>query len=61
MLQELIAKGFKASDWADVVAEKVGGKKGGKDDSAQGAGTEVDRVDEAVVVATEFAKLKVGV
>lgn len=29
----------------------VGGKGGGKDDGAQGFGTEVDKVDEAVELA----------
>ncbi|RUS30311.1 hypothetical protein BC938DRAFT_479564 [Jimgerdemannia flammicorona] len=57
--QGLIAKGLKASDWAGVVADKVGGKKGGKDDSAQGTGTEIDNVAEAVRAAEEFAKLKI--
>jgi alanyl-tRNA synthetase len=52
--------GFKASDWAGVVADKVGGKKGGKDDSAQGSGDNIAGLDEAVKMAQEFAKLKIG-
>jgi len=52
--------GFKAIDWATVVADKVGGKKGGKDESAQGSGTEIAAVDEALKLAEEFAKLKVA-
>jgi len=50
-----IEKGLKASEWAAAVALIVGGKCGGKDDSAQGAGTAVERVQEAVRVASEFA------
>ncbi|CAO3583770.1 unnamed protein product [Absidia cylindrospora] len=52
--------GLKASEWAGVVADKVGGKKGGKDDSAQGSGDNVAGLDEAVKMADEFAKLKIG-
>ena len=43
-------------DWAAVVSEKIGGKKGGNEGSAQGAGTNVDQVDEAIKLATDFAR-----
>ncbi|KAI8061438.1 alanyl-tRNA synthetase [Gongronella butleri] len=56
----LIEQGFKASDWAAVVAEKVGGKKGGSNDTAQGQGDNPAAVDDAVAVANEFAKMKIG-
>lgn len=58
--KDLVAQGLKASEWADVVAAKVGGKKGGKDEAAQGSGDKLDGVDEAVKAAEEFAKLKVS-
>ena len=58
--KEFAKAGFKAIDWATVVADKVGGKKGGKDVSAQGSGTEIAAVDEALKLADEFAKLKVA-
>ncbi|CAO3626101.1 unnamed protein product [Cunninghamella blakesleeana] len=58
--KELIAKGFKASDWAAVVSEKVGGKKGGKDETAQGSGDNANGLDDAVKAAEEFAKLKIS-
>jgi alanyl-tRNA synthetase len=58
--KEFTKSGFKAIDWASVVADKVGGKKGGKDVSAQGSGTEVSAVDEALKLADEFAKLKIA-
>lgn len=58
--KEFTKSGFKAIDWASVVADKVGGKKGGKDVSAQGSGTEVAAVDEALKLADEFAKLKIS-
>ncbi|KAI8089731.1 alanyl-tRNA synthetase [Halteromyces radiatus] len=52
--------GLKASDWAGVVAEKVGGKKGGKDESAQGSGDNIAGLDDAIKVAEEFAKMKIS-
>jgi alanyl-tRNA synthetase len=58
--KEQVAKGLKASDWAGVVSEKVGGKKGGKDESAQGSGDKPESVDAAIEAASEFAKLKIG-
>ncbi|GAA5813894.1 hypothetical protein MFLAVUS_007382 [Mucor flavus] len=54
-----IEKGLKASDWASIVCEKVGGKKGGKDDAAQGSGDKIDGLEEALKAAEEFAKLKI--
>jgi alanyl-tRNA synthetase len=53
--KSLVEKGFKAGDWAQVVADKVGGKRGGNDFSAQGAGSDVKAVDEALKLAHEFA------
>jgi len=55
----LTEKGLKASEWAKTVSETVGGKSGGKDDSAQGSGTNIDKLDEAIRVAEQFAKLQV--
>ncbi|KAI9179741.1 Alanine--tRNA ligase [Blastocladiella emersonii ATCC 22665] len=49
---------LKAIDWVDVVANAVGGKKGGRDESAQGAGTNADAVDKAVELAEKFAAVK---
>jgi alanyl-tRNA synthetase len=55
-----IDKGLKASEWADVVCEKVGGKKGGKDDAAQGSGDKLEGLNDALKAAEEFAKLKIS-
>ena len=49
-----------ANDWAGIVADKVGGKKGGKDDNAQGSGTEVSAIDSALKAAESFAKMKLS-
>ncbi|CAG8566504.1 3994_t:CDS:10 [Ambispora leptoticha] len=54
----LIARGLKAGDWAKAVSEKIGGKSGGKDESAQGSGINVEKIDEALKVAEQFAQLK---
>ncbi|RKP10011.1 alanyl-tRNA synthetase [Thamnocephalis sphaerospora] len=56
----LIARGLKASEWAGAVSEKVGGKKGGKDETAQGSGDRPEALDEAYAVAEEFARLKLS-
>ncbi|KAJ3274728.1 Alanine--tRNA ligase [Terramyces sp. JEL0728] len=53
--QVFVEKGLKASEWAQVVADVVGGKKGGNDLSAQGAGTGVSKTGHAVTLADEFA------
>ncbi|KAI8816308.1 tRNA synthetases class II (A)-domain-containing protein [Fimicolochytrium jonesii] len=58
--KDFVAKGLKATDWAAVVSGKVGGRNGGKDEAAAGAGTELANVDEAVRLAAEFARLKLG-
>ncbi|KAJ2782652.1 Alanine--tRNA ligase [Coemansia interrupta] len=52
----LIERGLKASDWAKCVSEIVGGKNGGKDESATGSGSEVAKVDEAIKAAEEYAR-----
>ncbi|KAI3649182.1 hypothetical protein MP228_007036 [Amoeboaphelidium protococcarum] len=49
---------FNAQIWAESVAKVLDGKMGGKPQSAQGSGTKVGAVDEAISVANELAKLK---
>ncbi|KAF9973394.1 Alanine--tRNA ligase [Actinomortierella ambigua] len=51
-------KALKAGEWADEVVKAVGGKKGGKDDAAQGSGDRPEKIDEALKIAREFAQLK---
>ena len=50
----LKSKGLDARQWATKVSEIVGGKAGGKEDSAQGVGVEVGKVEEAVSVAKSY-------
>ncbi|KAL0581861.1 Alanine--tRNA ligase [Marasmius crinis-equi] len=50
----LKSKGVDARKWAQEITDILGGKAGGKEDSAQGVGTNVDKVDAAVTAAKEF-------
>ncbi|MCH7961524.1 MAG: hypothetical protein IIC49_04240, partial [Planctomycetes bacterium] len=56
---ELIERGLRAGDWVREVAGVVGGKGGGRPEQAQGGGTEVGKVDEALAVARAFATERV--
>ncbi|KAJ8077100.1 Alanine--tRNA ligase [Marasmius tenuissimus] len=50
----LKSKGVDARKWAQAITDILGGKAGGKEESAQGVGSNVDKVDEAVGAAKEF-------
>ena len=50
--------GLKADEWVKQVSKKIGGKAGGKSQSAQGSGDNIAALDDAIEVAKEFAKLK---
>jgi alanyl-tRNA synthetase len=45
-------RGVKANDLLGAVMPFVGGRGGGKDDVAQGGGSDASRVDEALAAAT---------
>ncbi|KAJ2918578.1 hypothetical protein MD484_g1897, partial [Candolleomyces efflorescens] len=47
-------KGADARDWASKVTDLIAGKAGGKEDSAQGVGTEVEKLDDAVAAAQQY-------
>jgi alanyl-tRNA synthetase len=51
----LIARGLKAGDWLRDTAAVVGGKGGGKPDSAQGGGTDITKVNDAIKTARTAA------
>lgn len=57
-LQDAITRGLKADEWVKSVSELIGGKCGGKDQSAQGSGSNVGCVKKAVETATNFAQQK---
>ncbi|KAJ1539649.1 Alanine--tRNA ligase, partial [Cladochytrium tenue] len=51
-----VEKGLKGSEWANVVSKAVNGRSGGKDDSAQGAGSDVTKLLEALKLSEGHAK-----
>jgi alanyl-tRNA synthetase len=54
---EARARGLSANELVRAIGPLVGGKGGGKDDVAQGGGTDPSRIDEALaLVATEVAR-----
>jgi alanyl-tRNA synthetase len=56
--EEARARGLSANELVRAVGPLVGGRGGGKDDVAQGGGTDASRVDEALaLVRSEVAKL----
>ena len=50
-----IAAGLKAGDWVRLAASACGGKGGGRPDSAQGGGTQPEKIGEAVEAARAYA------
>ncbi|KZT56563.1 hypothetical protein CALCODRAFT_524254 [Calocera cornea HHB12733] len=52
--KRIITKSFSAKTWANAIAEILGGKAGGKDDVAQGVGTNVDKLGEALEMAEKL-------
>ncbi|HED54411.1 MAG TPA: alanine--tRNA ligase [Phycisphaerales bacterium] len=52
----LIERGLKAGDWVRAAAEACGGKGGGKPNQAQGGGTDIAKIDEAIRTAESFAE-----
>ena len=49
---------IKANEWANAVLQVVDGKGGGKPGIAQGQGSTVAKVPEAVGIAEQFAKMR---
>lgn len=58
--QETVSRGLKASEWVGHILELMDGRGGGKDMSAQATGKNINDLDKALKLATEFAKLKIG-
>lgn len=52
--------GLKANDWISRVSEVIGGKGGGKDHLAQTVGDGLNRLDEAMAAAEQFAYLAIS-
>ncbi|XP_041047338.1 alanine--tRNA ligase, cytoplasmic isoform X2 [Carcharodon carcharias] len=58
--QEVVSRGLKASDWVNHILNLLDGRGGGKDMSAQATGKNINSLDKALKLATEFAELKIG-
>ncbi len=56
----VIKRGLNAGEWIRVAAEACGGKGGGKPDNAQGGGTDLSKLREAIQAATTLAHQKLG-
>ncbi|KTW30733.1 alanine-tRNA ligase [Pneumocystis carinii B80] len=41
-------------EWANIVSTILGGKSGGKEDSAQGIGTNIEKIDDAIAAAATY-------
>lgn len=59
-LQEVASRGLKASEWVQELCPLLDGKGGGKDMSAQATGKDPRGLTEALRVAEEFARMKLG-
>ena len=58
--KEAVAAGVKAGDIIKTIAPVVGGKGGGKPDSAMGGGSEVMKIDDALAMVDDFVASKLG-
>lgn len=58
--QDVANRGLKASEWVQEVCPLLDGKGGGKDMSAQATGRNTNSIQEALQLANEFARLKLG-
>ncbi|XP_058823411.1 alanine--tRNA ligase, cytoplasmic [Topomyia yanbarensis] len=55
-----VEKGLKANDWISHISPSLGGKGGGKPESAQASGANYDRVEEILELARQFAASKLS-
>uniref|UniRef100_A0A8D0G4K0 Alanine--tRNA ligase n=1 Tax=Sphenodon punctatus TaxID=8508 RepID=A0A8D0G4K0_SPHPU len=58
--QEVANKGLKANEWVQQVSGLMDGKGGGKEVSAQATGKNTGCLEEALKLATDFAKFRLG-
>ncbi|XP_013200543.1 alanine--tRNA ligase, cytoplasmic [Amyelois transitella] len=58
--KNIIEKGLLASDWVNSLTNVMGGRGGGKPESAQASGCNYNSLDEAMKKAQEFAKSKLS-
>lgn len=53
-----VEKGLKANEWVQHISAEMGGKGGGKSESAQATGSNYDKIDNVVELARKFASSK---
>lgn len=58
--KDAVEKGLKANEWVQEVAKKIGGKGGGKPDSAQASGNNGVPVSDLLDLAKKFAETKLS-
>lgn len=58
-MQAGVAQGLTASEWVNQVSPLLGGKGGGKAESAQASGSNISALSEALKKALDFASSKV--
>ncbi|XP_078067269.1 alanine--tRNA ligase, cytoplasmic [Mustelus asterias] len=58
--QEVVSRDLKAGDWVNHILDLLDGRGGGNDMSAQATGKNINSLDKALKLATEFAELKIG-
>lgn len=56
----MASRGLKASEWVQELCPLLDGKGGGKDMSAQATGKNTHCLQEALQVADQFARMKLG-
>lgn len=56
---DLVSKGIRADEWMKEIAPLLGGKGGGKGESAQGGGNQPEKIPEALKVARQWLEKKV--
>ncbi|KAK9862647.1 hypothetical protein WJX84_012264 [Apatococcus fuscideae] len=55
-----LLKAFPSQDWAKAALTELGGKGGGKGSVAQGQGTQIEKVPQAIEAATKLAQMKLA-
>ncbi|OTF70272.1 alanine-tRNA ligase, cytoplasmic-like protein [Euroglyphus maynei] len=58
--KETAEKGLAANEWVQNITTLIQGKGGGKQESAQATGTNIEALEEAIRLSNEFARLKLG-
>jgi len=58
--KKLVDLGFHANLWTSETSKVCGGKGGGKPETAQGSGSEIEKLEDVLEKANHYAKQKLG-